>query len=236
MSEIIANAQSAKAKQDAEKKMHTALDASLQASAATAGGANLLANPMNSASLNLTIGRGLSLLNCPTPVGVAQRASQAAQVAADRLLSPSPLAAAALSNLLASNPALSGLVGTAKSQSSGLSVQEKRKLLWGKKGEKADSQEEEKSENGKDEKVVDPNRYSLSFGGDEEKKNKFLKLMGFKGDTGNIAAPSTVPTASTAPGKETLDSAAQQKMNSELEFQYFQGMKRKDGRKTGLGL
>ncbi|KFH04042.1 hypothetical protein TGMAS_235740 [Toxoplasma gondii MAS] len=225
MNEIIANAQSAKAKQDAEKRMQSALDASLQAGALT--------NPMNSAGLNLTIGRGLSLLNCGTPAAVAQRAAQAA---ADRLLSPSPLAQAAVLNLLASNPGLAGLVGASQAPtSSGLSVQEKRKLLWGKKSEKESEKEKagEDSENGKDEKVVDPNRYSLSFRGDEEKKHKFLKLMGFKGEA-QQPQPSTA--AVTTAGKEALDSAAQQKMNSELEFQYFQGIKRKDGRKTGLGL
>ncbi|KEP63993.1 UNVERIFIED_CONTAM: hypothetical protein HHA_235740 [Hammondia hammondi] len=227
MNEIIANAQSAKAKQDAEKRMQSALDASLQPGALT--------NPMNSAGLNLTIGRGLSLINCGAPAAVAQRAAQAA---ADRLLSPSPLAQAAVLNLLASNPALAGLVGSAQAPaSSGLSVQEKRKLLWGKKSEKEGEKEKagEESENGKDEKVVDPNRYSLSFRGDEEKKHKFLKLMGFKGEPQQQTQPSSTAAVTTA-GKEALDSAAQQKMISELEFQYFQGIKRKDGRKTGLGL
>ncbi|KFG62466.1 hypothetical protein TGRUB_235740B, partial [Toxoplasma gondii RUB] len=196
MNEIIANAQSAKAKQDAEKRMQSALDASLQAGALT--------NPMNSAGLNLTIGRGLSLLNCGTPAAVAQRAAQAA---ADRLLSPSPLAQAAVLNLLASNPGLGGLVGASQAPtSSGLSVQEKRKLLWGKKSEKESEKEKagEDSENGKDEKVVDPNRYSLSFRGDEEKKHKFLKLMGFKGEA-QQPQPSTAAVTTAVSEEKSVE-------------------------------
>ncbi|KAL8275437.1 hypothetical protein Esti_000649 [Eimeria stiedai] len=105
-------------------------------------------------------------------------------------------------------------------------AKEKRKLLWGKKkpGEQQQQQEEEETD-------VDPNKYALSFGGDTEKKSKFLKLMGHKGD------PSFLPVAAEiTQGEAHLDPKQTQRINCELELQYYQGIRRKDGRKTGLGL
>ncbi|OEH76462.1 IMP dehydrogenase GMP reductase domain-containing protein [Cyclospora cayetanensis] len=78
---------------------------------------------------------------------------------------------------------------------------------------------------------ADPNRYVLSFGGDSEKKTKFLKLMGHKGDPVAASAPCEAPAA-----VPHLDPKQTHRINCELELQYYQGIRRKDGRKTGLGL
>lgn len=117
---------------------------------------------------------------------------------------------------------------------SGLSVQEKRRLLWGKKkpgGDQQQQQQQQQSLQQQEETVADPNKYALSFGGDTEKKSKFLKLMGHKGDPSSLATPSEHPT-----GEAHLDPRLTQRINCELELQYYQGIRRKDGRKTGLGL
>lgn len=123
-------------------------------------------------------------------------------------------------------------------QSSGLSVREKRKLLWGGK-KKTDPQSEEKesaaeqmeaetsahAEDGLPVDPHDPNRYAYSFNEDLSKKAKFLKLMGFKG------TPTDLPVAPEAVVQEQphLDKHFTETLNSNLEMQYLQGIRRKDG-------
>ncbi|GIM15020.1 hypothetical protein Vretimale_17901 [Volvox reticuliferus] len=124
-----------------------------------------------------------------------------------------------------------GTVGTNSSQ---LTAEQKRKLLWGAK---------------KVEAVVTQGAESL-FGANrwdraaeiletDRDKEKFQRLMGLKGDMVHRTALPTVEARPPSPGPEShlaMTREQQERVLGEVEQQYLAGLKRKDGRTAGLGM
>ncbi|KAM7271084.1 hypothetical protein ACFE04_030298 [Oxalis oulophora] len=90
-----------------------------------------------------------------------------------------------------------------------MSTDQKKKLLWGNKKTAA------AQESG--------HRWDTSSFGDNERQEKFNKLMGVKGDI-------------KAENKSDQDATKQMELQIDLEKQYTAGLRRRDGRTVGLGL
>ncbi|CAK7340247.1 unnamed protein product [Dovyalis caffra] len=91
-----------------------------------------------------------------------------------------------------------------------MSTEQKKKLLWGSKKSAAPE------ETGR--------RWDTAMFGDPERKEKFNKLMGVKGDV------------KVEPKPDSQDAEKQKELQMDLEKQYTAGLRRRDGRTVGLGL
>ncbi|XP_074557692.1 uncharacterized protein LOC141813636 [Curcuma longa] len=95
-----------------------------------------------------------------------------------------------------------------------LSTDQKKKLLW---GNKKDSSQESSSS------------WDLHLFSDQERQEKFNRLMGVKGN----AAPD-VKALTEKDG--SLQAKKREELDTDLEKQYTAGLRRRDGRTVGLGL
>ncbi|CEL94173.1 unnamed protein product [Vitrella brassicaformis CCMP3155] len=131
-------------------------------------------------------------------------------------------------------------------------AKEKRKLLWA-ASKKKDTDLRQPLEHQQQESTVKfasadaqgPSQSALweqSFTNDDARKHKFLKLMGATKGAGGVGGGGSQKAAKNASeGASTAAAAAEevarmQARDVELEQQFFSGMKRKDGRKVGLGM
>lgn len=123
-----------------------------------------------------------------------------------------------------------------------LSVQEKRKLLWGKKDGGAASVDAEAPGTSMQTadagtpsvpSSADPNNYATSFKSDREKQSKFLKLLGYKGEVTSQEDPKVTDSNKS---KDCFDEDEIKRRETDLESQYMSSVLRSDGRKAGLGM
>ncbi|URD91829.1 hypothetical protein MUK42_28134 [Musa troglodytarum] len=94
-----------------------------------------------------------------------------------------------------------------------LSTDQKKKLLWGNK--KNNSTEESSS------------RWDLHLFPDQDRQEKFNRLMGVKGNVASECKPDN--------NDGSLHAKKQEELDTDLEKQYTAGLRRRDGRTVGLG-
>ncbi|XP_050232694.1 uncharacterized protein LOC126681244 isoform X2 [Mercurialis annua] len=97
-----------------------------------------------------------------------------------------------------------------------MSTEQKKKLLWGSK--KSTSSE------------VSARQWDTALFDDNERRDKFNKLMGVKGDV------KADQKSNTEDGDGRLQAEKQKEVQLDLEKQYTAGLRRRDGRTVGLGL
>jgi len=115
---------------------------------------------------------------------------------------------------------------------SGLTIAEKRKLLWSKKSNTSNDYTDVVNDYSGDNTIQPSGKgYEKSFD-DSARQSKFLRLMGHESKSAD-----TVHTTTTPAVEPTIQPIKDDdRMNAELEKQYREALRRKDGRKTGLGL
>jgi len=103
-----------------------------------------------------------------------------------------------------------------------MTADHKKKLLWGSK--KAEVEQEPVVA------AAGTNRWDTVHFSDRDRREKFHKLMGVKGDIKEGEAPPP-PT-----GTAVFTEEKQRELQEDLEKQFSQGLRRRDGRTVGLGL
>ena len=76
------------------------------------------------------------------------------------------------------------------------------------------------------------NRWDAATFENDADKQKFIKLMGVKGEAAGMARGGGVIDTE----REVLTGNQQAKLLSDVEGHFMQGLRRADGRKVGLGL
>eukprot|EP00916_Digyalum_oweni_P006095 GHVL01010492.1.p1 GENE.GHVL01010492.1~~GHVL01010492.1.p1 ORF type:complete len:286 (+),score=67.89 GHVL01010492.1:37-894(+) len=112
---------------------------------------------------------------------------------------------------------------------------QKRKMLWAKgKDSSAPAETISNNEDSKEEEGLkkSKNSWESSFSQNTNKRQKFLRLMGAGIADVNCDEPNNDEPDET----DQTDQFAAERLQQQLEKQFIQGVKRRDGRKTGLGL
>eukprot|EP00884_Botryococcus_braunii_P003978 jgi/Botrbrau1/13581/Bobra.0307s0004.1 len=121
-------------------------------------------------------------------------------------------------------------MGPGGTSATGLTVEAKKKLLWGKKPEPEVAKDAEE--------VFGANRWDAAEFDDETEKQKFIKLMGVKGVAPTaLTKEQAIALAQAEPSeREALSRDKAGRVLAEVEHQFMEGLRRADGRSLGLGL